>query len=62
MFFISILLVNFLIGLTLGFWIRGLFRDFFSSTREYHLHMGAVLSTFILAFSTIIHHKQYLSL
>lgn len=62
MFILSLYILTFIIGLTIGFWIKGQFRDFFSSKVEYHLHMVTVLSTCILTFSTIIHYKQYLFL
>jgi len=62
MFNLALFLLSFCTGLTVSLWIRGQFRDSFVSKKEYHLHMATVFSTFALAFSTIIHYKQYLFL
>lgn len=59
MFIFLLYLTTFVTGLTIGFWIKGQFRDFFPNSKEYHLHMSTIFSLCILMFSTIIHFKQY---
>ena len=62
MFIFLLYLVTALIGSVIGFWIRGQFRDFFSSSKEYHLHMITMFSFCILTFYTIINCKQTFAL
>ena len=55
----SIFITSFMAGLMIGFWIKGQFREYFSTKKEYHIHMLTMSSICLTGLILVLKYKQY---